>query len=214
MTNADEHGAGRTGARSARRRSVPAYSATPYAHLGDCVQAGDYAFAHDERPRSPRCLGPAHHAVRRGGRGRRRARSSGLCGEYLARRRAPASSRSARPASRARSTPTRSKPSSTRARACASAASTRADRRHRHEQHARTIAATAGARGRPGGRRRARRRAVLRAAVGSRHRRALPRGRRGEPGPDRRLQHPVAHRSRPRRRRRCSSSPRRRTSRA
>ncbi len=58
-----------------------------------------------------------------------------------------------------------------------------ADRRHRHQQHAFHARRDAGARGHSRRRRRARGRAVLRAAVGSRDHRALPRRRRSEPGP-------------------------------
>ena len=63
-----------------------------------------------------------------------------------------------------------------------------------------TIAATQALEGIPARGRRARGRAVLHPSVGSRDRRALPRGRRGEPGADRRLQHSGAHRPRARRR--------------
>ena len=75
-----------------------------------------------------------------------------------------------------------------------------------------TIAATAALAGTPGGRRRARRRAVLRAPVGAGDRRALPRGRGREPGSgDRRTtsrRAPAAASAR----RRCSSSRASRTS--
>ena len=63
---------------------------------------------------------------------------------------------------------------------------------------AKTIAAVEALARHAGARRRADRRAVLRAPVGSRDRRALPGGRRREPGAGRDLQHPDPHRSQPR----------------
>ena len=102
--------------------------------------------------------------------------------------------------------------SSTRARRACTAAARAADRRHRHEQHAHDDRRDERARRHRRRRRRARRRAVLRAPVGSRDRRALPGGRRREPGAGRRSTTsrpaPAAASARPR----CSSSPRIRTS--
>ena len=73
-----------------------------------------------------------------------------------------------------------------------------AHRRCRDQQHRDDGRRGRGARGNAGARRDAHRRAVLRAAVGSRDRRALPGGRRREPGAARALQHRDAHRSPPR----------------
>ena len=73
-----------------------------------------------------------------------------------------------------------------------------AHRRRRHQQHRQDRRRGRGARGHPGARRDADRRAVLRPPVGGRRRRALPRRRRRQPGAGRRLQHPDPHRPQPR----------------
>ena len=59
------------------RNSTPAarrgtYSDGSRIPSATCATPAELRFSHDERPRSPRRLGSAHHAVRRGGRGRHR----------------------------------------------------------------------------------------------------------------------------------------------